>query len=181
MRIKNTSTHYGLLTIAIHWLTVLLIAILFPLGLIMVELGYYDSGYKTYPHIHKSLGLILLAITLFRILWVSVVSKPPQALEQPRFLALFAKFVHILLYLCLLAILLSGYFISTADGRGIDVFNWFTLPALFTPFDGQADLAGDIHAMAAWSLMGLIALHVIGALKHHIMNKDRTLLRILGR
>lgn len=180
-RIKNSTTHYGLLNVSIHWLTVLLIGILFPLGLIMVDLSYYDSGYKTYPHIHKSLGLILLGITLFRILWVYVISKPPQALAQPRLLALLAKLVHYLLYLCLLAILVSGYLISTADGRGIDVFNWFTLPALLTPFDGQADLAGEIHKIAAWVLMSLITLHVMGALKHHVINKDRTLLRILGR
>lgn len=181
MKMKNTPTHYGLVNIGIHWLTAVLIAILFPLGLIMMELTYYDSGYKTFPHIHKSLGLILLAVTVLRLLWVLVLSKPPKALPQPRLLELVAKSVHHLLYLCLLTLLLSGYLISTADGRGIDVFNWFTVPALITPFDGQADLAGEIHEIAAWSLMGLIALHVVGALKHHIIDKDRTLLRIFGR
>lgn len=181
MKIKNTTTHYGLLNIGIHWVTAGLIAVLFPLGLIMVDLGYYDTGYKTYPHIHKSLGIILLALTGLRILWVFALSKPPTALPQAKILELLSKSVHYLLYLCLLALLVSGYLISTADGRGIDVFNWFSVPALFEPFKGQADLAGDIHKIAAWSLMGLIALHVAGALKHHIINKDRTLKRIFGR
>lgn len=181
MKIKNTSTHYGLLNIGIHWVTAGLITVLFPLGLIMVDLGYYDEGYKSYPHIHKSLGLILLAITVLRILWVFVLSKPPKALPQAKILELLSKSVHHLMYLCLLALLVSGYLISTADGRGIDVFNWFSVPALLTPFTGQADIAGNIHAIAAWTLVGLIALHVAGALKHHIIDKDRTLLRIFGR
>lgn len=181
MNIKNTRTHYGLINIGIHWLTAGLIAVLFPLGLIMVDLGYYDAGYKSYPHIHKSLGLILFALTVLRMLWVFVVSKPPQALPQARILELLAKSAHHLMYLCLLILLVSGYLISTADGRGIDVFNWFSVPALFEPFKGQADLAGNIHAIAAWSLMGLIVLHVAGALKHHVVDKDRTLKRIFGR
>lgn len=181
MRIKNTTTHYGLLNIGIHWVTAGLIAVLFPLGLIMVDLGYYDAGYKTYPHLHKSLGLILLAVTVLRMLWVFVLSKPPKALPQARVLALLSKSVHHLLYLCLLVLLLSGYLISTADGRGIDVFNWFTVPAFFEPSKNQSDIAGDVHKFAAWSVIALIGLHVAGALKHHVINKDRTLWRILGR
>lgn len=181
MNIKNTETHYGLMSITLHWVTALLIAILFPLGLIMVDLGYYDSGYKTYPFVHKSLGLILFALTLGRMLWVMRLSKPPKALPQPRFLTIIAKSTHHLLYLCLLAVLVSGYLISTADGRGIDVFNWFTVPALFEPFANQADIAGDVHEVAAWGLVGLIALHVAGAVKHHVVDKDRTLMRIFGR
>lgn len=181
MNIKNTSTHYGLFSIGAHWLTAVFIAILFPLGLIMVDLGYYDSGYQTYPHIHKSLGLLLFSLTIIRMLWIFVVSKPPQPLPQSRVLHVLAKSVHHLLYVCLLLILISGYLISTADGRSIDVFNWFSVPALFEPFKGQADIAGNIHAIAAWVLMALIALHVIGALKHHFINKDRTLKRMFER
>lgn len=181
MKIKNTNTHYGLLNVAIHWLTVILISILFPLGLIMVDLGYYDSGYKTYPYIHKSLGLILLALTLGRMIWVMGISKPPKPLPQPRMLHIIAKSTHHLMYLCLLTLMTSGYLISTADGRGIDVFNWFTVPALFEAFEHQADIAGKVHAITAWGLVGLIALHVGGALKHHVVNKDRTLMRMFGR
>ncbi len=145
------------------------------------DLDYYDSAYKTYPHIHKSLGVLLFLLTIVRILWMFLLSKPPSALPQPRLLHLLAKSVHHLLYLCLLLIPVSGYLISTADGRSIDVFNWFSVPALFAPFKSQADIAGNIHAIAAWGLMALIALHIIGALKHHFINKDSTLKRMFGR
>ncbi|PIE45277.1 MAG: cytochrome b [Gammaproteobacteria bacterium] len=180
MKIKNTTTHYGLLSIGVHWLTVIFIAILFPSGLIMVDLDYYDSGYQTYPHIHKSLGVLLFSLTIGRMLWLLLLSKPPEPLPQSPLLHLLAKSVHALLYLCLLLIPVSGYLISTADGRSIDVFNWFSLPALFTPFKNQADIAGNIHATAAWGLMTLIALHVVGTLKHHFINKDNILKRMFG-
>lgn len=181
MKIINTITHYGLISILLHWATAILLAIILPLGLIMVELGYYDSGYTTYPHIHKSLGLILFFITAFRLLWVMLISKPPAALPQPKLLEILAKAIHHMMYLCLLVVLISGYLISTADGRGIDLFNWLTVPAFFKPFNNQADLAGEVHLFAAWGLVGLVALHAAGALKHQFIDKDKTLLRIFGR
>lgn len=165
----------------IHWASAVLVVILFPLGLVMVGLDYYDSGYHTYPPIHKALGMILLGVTLLRLLWVLLLSKPPKPLPQAKMLEILAKLVHYLLYLCLLMVLLSGYLISTADGRSIDVFNWFSIPALFEPFDNQADIAGEIHEFSAWGLVGLIGLHIAGALKHHFVDRDRTLMRILGR
>lgn len=180
MQIKNTPNRYGLANIFFHWATVILIAIIFPLGLIMVGLGYYDSGYQTYPPIHKSLGMILMLMTLLRVIWITF-SPLPKALPQPKMMKKVAKLVHHLLYLLIGIIGLSGYLISTADGRGIDVFGWFTVPALIEPIKNQADIAGQIHLYAAWTLIGLIALHVAGALKHHFIDKDRTLLRIFGK
>lgn len=181
MKIRNTTTHYGAVSVLFHWLTSVLVAVLFPLGLVMVELDYYDSGYQTYPPLHKALGVILLTLTLLRMLWVFLLSKPPKPLPQAKLFKWLAKSVHYLLYLCLLTVLISGYLISTADGRGVDVFGWFSVPAMFDPFDNQADIAGEIHELAAWSLLLLISLHLAGALKHHLVDKDGTLRRIFGR
>ncbi len=75
----------------------------------------------------------------------------------------------------------SGYLISTADGRPLEVFGLFEIPALISGIDGQEDRAGEIHLALAYSLMGLTGLHAVAALKHHFIDKDRTLLRILGR
>lgn len=180
MRIKNTDTHYGIINILLHWSTAVLITILFPLGLIMVDLDYYDSGYHNYPPIHKSLGLILLFITVCRFVWITL-SAPPKPLPQPKIMEKLALMAHKLMYLLIGVITLSGYLISTADGRGIQVFNWFTVPALIEPIKNQADIAGKIHFYAAWMLVGIIALHIAGALKHHVIDKDKTLLRIFGK
>jgi cytochrome b561 len=84
------------------------------------------------------------------------------------------------MYVILLALPISGYLISTEDGRGIDVFNWFTLPGLGALFEGQADMAGQIHFYAAWALILIAAVHAIAALKHHFINKDNTLRKMIG-
>ena len=76
------------------------------------------------------------------------------------------------------AIMLSGYLISTADGRAIEVFSWFEVPATLSDIDGQEDIAGDIHEILAWTLIVLVALHALAALKHHFIDKDTTLKRM---
>ncbi|GIU09815.1 hypothetical protein TUM4261_18750 [Shewanella sp. c952] len=75
--------------------------------------------------------------------------------------------------------MLSGYLISTADDRGIWVFDWFEIPSFGAIVDDQADIAGVIHQYAAYSLIGLAIVHAIGALKHHFIDKDSTLLRMI--
>jgi cytochrome b561 len=76
--------------------------------------------------------------------------------------------------------MLSGYLISTADGRAIDVFNLFSVPALVSGFDNQEDIAGLVHQIIAYSLIALVVLHALAALKHHFIDRDRTLKRMLN-
>lgn len=180
MRLKNSTEKYGLITILIHWLSAVVVLGLFILGLIMVDLGYYDKGYKLYPFIHKSIGILLLMVTIIRIAWL-LISRPPKALPQAKALHIIALVTHKMIYLSLLVILCSGYLIATADARAISVFDWFSVPALFAPFANQADIAGKVHLIAAWLLITLVVLHILGALKHHILDKDNTLTRMLGR
>jgi cytochrome b561 len=87
---------------------------------------------------------------------------------------------HGLLYLLLFALMVSGYLISTADGRGLEVFDWFAIPATLSGLKGQEDLAGEVHLYLAWSLILLAALHALAALKHHFIDRDITLKRMLG-
>ena len=89
-----------------------------------------------------------------------------------------AHLAHLALYALLAGLFVSGYLISTADGLGIEVFGWFELPATLTG-DNQEDLAGEIHEILAWLLMGLVGVHMLAALKHHFINKDQTLTRMI--
>jgi cytochrome b561 len=84
------------------------------------------------------------------------------------------------LYALLFAVMISGYLISTADGRSIDVFGLFSVPATVTGLPGQADVAGDVHFVLAVTLVTVAAAHALAALKHHLLDRDRTLLRMLG-
>ena len=85
-----------------------------------------------------------------------------------------------MLFILMLLMPVSGYLISTSSGDGIDVFGVFTLPALLQ-IDKQArDLAIDVHYWLAYIGLGIIAVHGLAAIKHHVVNKDRTLMRMLS-
>ncbi len=161
----------------IHWLSALAIFSLFALGYWMVDLSYYSEWYKVAPHWHKSIGIILFAVTLFRLIWKVISQTPP--IEGATWEKCGAKVAHVLLYLLLFATFISGYMISTADGRGIDIFNLFTLPGLGSLIENQEDLAGELHFYLTYSLIALALLHAVAALKHHFMNKDNTLKKML--
>lgn len=177
---RNTKQAWGWLTISIHWITALVVVGLFALGLWMVELTYYDSWYRTAPFIHKSIGVLLFLLTLFRILW-KLFNVHPQPLDSHSLLEKkLAAPVHGLIYLLLFAVMLSGYLISTADGRAVEVFNLFQVPATLHGLEQQEDIAGDVHLVLAISLMVLVSIHALAALKHHFVDKDLTLKRMLG-
>lgn len=181
MHWRNTATAYGLLSIGMHWLVALAVFGLFGLGLWMVELDYYSSWRHTAPELHKGIGLCLFALMLLRLLW-RLVSPPPAPLSSySRLTRLGATLGHSALYLGLFAVMLAGYLISTADGRGISVFGWFDVPASITSIPEQEDVAGAVHFYLAWGLVILAGLHGLAAFKHHVIDRDTTLLRMLGR
>ncbi|MDQ6952734.1 MAG: cytochrome b [Mariprofundaceae bacterium] len=174
----NQTDRYGWVAIAIHWLMAWAVVGMFALGVWMRTLGYYDSWYHHAPELHKSIGILLLALLLFRWLWRLLNIRPElmgEAWEQ-----VIALSVHRLHYVLLFLLMVTGYLIPTAEGVGIDVFGWFTVPALITFDKDTTDLLGIMHQYLAWSAMALACLHGAAALKHHIIDKDHTLRRMLG-
>ncbi len=177
--LTNTEKTYGLISKLLHWLIALAVFGLFGLGLWMVELDYYDSWYQKAPHWHKSLGVLLAVTLLIRSLWRWTNPIPQALASHRRWEVRLARLTHITLYGVLFALVVSGYLISTADGRGIEVFNWFTLPSAGEFFERQEDLAGSIHYWLAISVIALACLHATAALKHHFIDRDGTLRRML--
>ncbi|HCS2197279.1 TPA: cytochrome b, partial [Shigella sonnei] len=111
-----------------------------------------------------------------------VISPPPGPLPSySPMTRLAAKAGHLALYLLLFAIGISGYLISTADGKPISVFGWFDVPATLADAGAQADFAGALHFWLAWSVVVLSVMHGFMALKHHFIDKDDTLKRMLGK
>ena len=178
---RNTETNYGLVAICIHWLMALVIPGLFALGLWMVDLTYYDAWYKRAPEIHKGIGALLFLTLVLRVIWRGFNPKPSPEPGLSAFEQVAASSAHGALYLLLFAVTLSGYLISTADGRAIDVFGLFQVPATIAGLPNQADLAGQIHLILAISLVSLAGVHALAALKHHFIDRDRTLARMIGR
>ncbi len=175
--VKNSQSRYGWAAIVLHWVMALGIFFLFGLGLYMVELTYYDAWYQGSLDLHKSLGIVLLLVWIGRVAWRWLNTSPEMAgtkIEKKT-----AHIAHLALYLLMLALMVTGYLISTADGRGIEVFGLFQIPAMSISFENQEDIAGDIHWGMAWSLMLLVALHSAAAIKHQLVNKDGTLMKII--
>jgi cytochrome b561 len=178
---RNTTESYGLVAIVLHWLIAIVVVGLFALGLWMVDLGYYDPWYQRAPDLHKGIGVLLLLAVLLRLLWRLINRTPHAETGLSRFEARASRVVHGLLYLLLMLVMLTGYLISTADGRPIDVFGLFEVPATLTNLPDQADVAGDIHLILAIALITIAGFHALAALKHHFIDRDATLLRMLGR
>lgn len=129
MSFTNTPERYGVISAAFHWLSAIIVYGMFALGLWMVTLSYYDGWYHKAPELHKSIGILLMMGLVIRVLW-RVISPPPGPLPSySPMTRLAAKAGHLALYLLLFAIGISGYLISTADGKPISVFGWFDVPA----------------------------------------------------
>ena len=176
---KNTTTRYGLLTILLHWVSAFSVFVLFGVGLYMMSLSYYDPLYQTLPWWHKSIGLTLFFVTLFRLGWKVFNPKTAPLPEHSKSTTKVATSVHHLIYLLLFAIMVSGYLISTADGRPVSFFGWFDIPALISSINNQEDIAGNVHFYLAWTLVILASLHGLAAIKHHLIDKDSTLIRMI--
>lgn len=179
MRWRNHNDGYGLVTIGLHWLVATVVVGQFGLGLWMRSLGYYDTWYNLGPWWHKGIGVMLFGVVLARLIWRWVNPRPAYLPSHKPYERRGAGVVHGLLYLLLFALMLSGYLISTAEGRGLEVFDWFTLPATVSGIEHQEDIAGQVHLVLAWSLIVLAALHALAALKHHFIDRDATLKRML--
>lgn len=176
MIIKDTEDGYGLISRLFHWLMAIAIFALFGLGWWMVGLDYYSPYYHSAPDLHRSVGILLLIALVARIAWRAVNAKPSDADLTP-FERTAAHIVHLGFYPLLLALLISGYFISTPDGRPIAVFGLFSVPSI-VQMKGLEDTAGFIHRWLAYLTMALAALHTAAALKHHFVDHGSTLRRM---
>jgi cytochrome b561 len=175
---RNTLQGWGLISILIHWLSALAVFALFALGWWMTGLTYYDAWYNLAPWWHRSAGMLLLAITLLRVLW-RLFQPTPQDRGMP-WEMIAAHVGHWLIYALLFVVLISGYLISTAEGSGISVFGWFSVPALVSDLPDQATLAGEVHWYSAWALLILSLGHVLAAYKHHLFDRNDVLRRMVN-
>ncbi len=181
MQHDKHSHRWGLVSIVFHWVSAVVIIAMLALGLWMVELDYYSDWYRIAPDWHRSVGFLLIFFIVLRLLWRSYNGSPVPIESHQRWEKQLSKVIHYTLYMLLILMLPTGYFITTAQGQSLDVFNWFSIPAIFTDIERLEDLAGVIHEWLAYSIIALAIVHIAGALKHHFIDRDNTLQRMLGR
>lgn len=167
---------YSIVSLALHWL----IAALIVVQILLVNAHEANEGPDPFIGWHKATGLLILVLTLGRIGWRlanPAIGLPNAMKGWERGLA---RVTHILFYIALIAIPMTGWLASSASGREISWFGLFDWPLL--PIGGGREAAGgfmDAHELAVKGLYVLIALHVIGALKHHFVDRDNVLHRML--
>lgn len=175
--LRNTDNAFGSVSQFLHWMMALAIFSLFGLGLWMTSLTYYDPWYTRGPFIHEGIGVIVSTLLIFRLYWRLTNIRPDDSDLRP-FERGGALFAHWSMYGLISAIVVSGYLISTGDGRSLDVFGLFAVPSVVQG-EKLADSAGAVHYYAAFTLIGVSVIHTLAALKHHFIDKNFTLRRML--
>lgn len=176
MIIRDTPEGYGLVSRLFHWLMAIAIFAMFALGVWMVRLDYYSPYYNAAPDLHRSVGILLFLALVIR--WIWRLSNPKPRLDELSYFERKASYVvHWGFYVLLLALSVSGYFISTPDGRPINVFGWFSVPAIIE-MRGLESRAGLIHRILAYAVIALALVHSLAAMKHHFIDKSSILKRM---
>ncbi len=180
MNWRNTAERYGAVAKGFHWILALLVIVMLGMGLYMDSLEPSPGAFKIYAF-HKSLGIAVLTLAVLRLLW-KISNKGPLSLPtHAAWEKVLAKLTHFFLYFSIIAMPLSGWVMSSAKNYPVSVFDLFTLPAIVGPDKALADFAEEFHEVAAWLLIAAIVLHFVGALKHHVIDKDSTLRRMMLR
>lgn len=191
-RLTNATDRYGAVAKAFHWLTALLIVTLIPLGIFAENLAHaIETGARAADQalvgratllfsLHKTLGVTLFFVALSRILWAMTQPRPRLLNGDKPAEAFAAQTVHWLLYGSLVIVPLSGW-IHHAATTGFAPIWWPLGQSLpFVPKDEiWSETASIVHYLTQWVLIAALGLHVLGALKHHVIDKDATLRRML--
>lgn len=173
MPLKSTPSTYGNVAVSIHWLTVILIIALLASG--FRAAGTIDPAAKAaLLRIHAPMGGAILLLTLTRLVWWWRFDKKPAPVEGgPAWQERIARYVHILLYIVVLGIAVSGVSMFVVSGAGPIVFGGTGILPDFTDFPPRTP-----HGLGARALLALAALHAGAALYHHFIKRDVTLKRM---
>ncbi len=169
--------HYTRTALALHWIVASVIVCAFSLGLVVSDLPFSPQKLKLVAY-HKWLGITVLALVALRGIW-RLTHRPPALPPMPAWQLIGAKFTHALMYTLMFAIPFSGWLFSSADGYRVVYLGLLPLPNLIAKNKLLADALGDIHATFAWLMLYVLLLHVAAALKHHFLDRDDTLRRML--
>jgi cytochrome b561 len=168
--------------ISLHWLAGAVILLLLALGWVMVYGGLDSATTFDLYQWHKSFGFVALALTAPRLA-ARFVTRSPPAPDSPRWERRLAALTQGLLYVLTLGAILSGWLVVSASPLPVPTrfFDLFVIPNIAPPDLSLFAGAALAHRLAAWAIAVLVALHVAGALKHHFVDRDDVVTRMLPR
>ena len=164
----------------LHWTMALLLVGLVALGLYMHELPLSPRKLQLYSW-HKWAGVTAFLLVLVRLAWRATHRPPPLSTGTSRFVRLASSGAHALLYVLMLAIPLSGWLMSSAKGFQTVWFGVLPIPDLLGKDPALGELLAEVHEVLAFTLIFIALTHVAAALKHHFIDRDAILWRMLPR
>lgn len=181
---QDSKTKLSTPTIVLHWLVAVTMIFLIVVGIVMTETDNYDLY-----AIHKSVGVSVFILVLLRVIWRLKNGWPPAASQYKKYEQILAKITHWALIISTVAMPISGVMMSGLGGYGVDVFGFTLISANPDPdnagkmlayHSGLAEIGHEVHEIFANIIFFGVILHIVGALKHHLIDKDGTLKRMLG-
>ncbi|HEY0665281.1 MAG TPA: cytochrome b [Gallionella sp.] len=169
---------YTRTAITLHWLIALLVFTAFPLGVYMHDLPLSPYKLKLFSW-HKWMGVTIFMLAVMRLAWRATHRPPPLPTGMPPMEKLAAQAVHFLLYVLIFAIPLSGWLMSSAKGVQTVWFGVLPLPDLVAKDVALGDILKTVHISLNFMMLGLLIAHIGGALKHHFVEHDDILVRML--
>jgi len=174
----SPSVRYARGSVILHWLIALLIVLNFAAAWVSEDMPKEQAAQIMGNH--KAIGITILLLTVLRLIWRLIHKAPPLADTLAAWEVALSKVTHGLLYVLMLAIPLSGWLMHSAysGGNPVSLFGMFGFPGY--PFTQNKDLAhtfGEGHEVMATAMLALLAIHVAGALKHRIIDKDTEALK----
>ncbi|HEY2022336.1 cytochrome b [Paraburkholderia sp.] len=170
---------YTRTAIAFHWLIALLIVCGFALGWVMTDIPGFTPTKLRYFSWHKWIGVTVFALAVMRILWRATHAAPPMPRRMPLWQRGAAHLVHLLLYVLMIAIPVSGYLYSSAANVPVVYLGLIPLPRIIAPDPQLKEVLKNLHIALNYTLLVLVALHVLAAIKHQLIDRDGLLSRML--
>ena len=169
---------YTRTAITLHWLMALLVFVTFPVGLVMSEMALSPNKLRLLSY-HKWLGVTVFILVMVRLVWRASHKPAPLLVTMPHWQRVAANAVHVLLYVLLFAIPLSGWLMSSAKGFQTVYLGMLPLPDLLSKDKVLGDALAALHEVLNFALLALVVAHVAAAVKHQFVDRDGTLARML--
>lgn len=173
-----TPVRYTATAITLHWLTAVLIAGSVCVGFYMVDLTLSPQKLKLYSW-HKWVGITIFLLAAARLIWRARHPAPPMPPASPGWQRFAAAVSHWLLYVLLICIPISGWLMSSAFGVKVVYLGIVPLPDLVEKNKALAELLKELHETLVFVLLALVAVHMVAAIKHHFVDRDEVLHRML--
>lgn len=179
MALRNTAETWGSISKVLHWMAAIIILVQFVTGFLRYfKIVSADTWALFYKYWHMPAGIIVLALVVFRIGWRFAQPHPEFPGHMRWWERLAANGVHLYLYVAMVFMPLTGWIGFNALKIDVDPFG-VALPRIFWDIRPLSFIMADIHLYLAIGLVVVLGLHVVGALKHHISDRDDTLRRML--